>query len=292
MTGDLEQLTRLLRAELTVVHQQFFHMLALRQWGNEDLLSRITDVDTEDFKNAMQIIDLLVSRGLPVTLASHQFHPGSDIASILQSELRIERHFADILDAIRIADPDGAARANRAAAPRQAYREWLQERMDATTPEIVSHETTPSMGEFLAQLIALVEQAMLHAFLLWHQGRGIGADNAWRLSGAAMLYGTAVVRCGALLDAIPTPASIPSVQMAESASEAFDADMMLVRRCADLGRDAAEADGDDATRRTCLRIVDDCDLVADMKMDQDFPAVFGRSPVFESFAATRERHLN
>jgi hypothetical protein len=64
------------------------------------------------------------------------------------------------------------------------------------------------------------------------------------------------------------------------------------KRCADLGRSAAEAGEDGVTRRLCLRIADDCDLIADMEMDQEFPAVFGRSPVFESFVATRDRHLS
>lgn len=45
MVGGAEHLVRLLRTEVTAVHQQFVHILALRQWKNEDLLSRITAVD-------------------------------------------------------------------------------------------------------------------------------------------------------------------------------------------------------------------------------------------------------
>lgn len=291
MPMDLEQLTRLLRMELTAVHQQFFHMLALRQWKNRELLGRITKVDSEDFKNAMQIIDLLVSRGLPINLASHQILPGSDVLSILQSELRLEEHFAKILDATQVVDSEAIARVSRAAAPRRAYREWLVEQIGDTTPESVHHETKPPMAKFLAYLIALVEQAMLHAFLLWHFGHRNGADNSWRLSGAAMLYGTALIRRRALMNSVPTPASIPPVQMAANPSDAFDADMVLVKRCADLARIAAKKEGDEGTSHLYLRVADDCDLIANMEMDQDFPAVFGRSPVFENFAATRERHL-
>jgi bacterioferritin (cytochrome b1) len=288
---DLEHLTRLLRTELTAVHQQFFHMLALRQWKNRDLLSRITEVDSEDFKNAMQIIDLLVSRSIPIKLASQRILPGSDIASILRSELQMEERFADVLDATQVVDSEAMARVSRAAAPRRAYRDWLGKQIGRTTPASVPCETKPSMAELLAHLIALIEQAMLHAFLLWHLGHRNGADNAWRLSGAAMLYGTAIVRRGALMNALPTPASSSPVEMAASPSDAFDADMVLVKRCADLARTAAEEEDDEATSRLCLRVADDCDLIANMEMDQDFPAVFGRSPVFESFAATRDRHL-
>lgn len=79
MRDDLEHLTHLLRVELTAVHQQFFHVLALRFFNDEELSAQITAVDSEDFKNAMLIIDLLVGEGLPIALPSHQFHPGSDI---------------------------------------------------------------------------------------------------------------------------------------------------------------------------------------------------------------------
>jgi bacterioferritin (cytochrome b1) len=292
MNRDLEHLTRLLRTELTAVHQQFFHMLALRQWKDDIILGRITEIDTEDFKNALQIIDLLVSRGDPITLDSHRFSPGSDTSSILQSELRMEEQFADALAGIEVSDAEAQVCVGRASAPRQAYRDWLARQTGGSGSSKASAESGQSMAAFLARLIALVEQPMLHAFLLWHLGNRVGADNAWRLSGAAMLYGTALVRRGALNNIIPTPGPIPAVRMAKHPSEAFDADMALVRQCSVLGRDAASAEEDEETARICHRIADDCNLIADMKMDEKFPAVFGRSPAFESFATTRERHLN
>lgn len=292
MEGETEHLIRLLRTELTAVHQQFFHMLALRQWKNEDLLGRITAVDTEDFKNAMQIIDLLVSRELPVALDSHRIFPGSDIESILRAELCMEEYFADVLQATEVIDSAAQDRVDRASAPRRAYREWLTEQLGPYGPGQTATASESPLAAFLAHLIALIEQPMLHAFVLWQQGNRTAADNAWRLSGAAMLYGTSLVRRGVLINAIPTPATIPSVRMAANLSEAFETDILLVRRCAELGRHAAEAEENNATQRLCNRIVDDCNLIAAMDKDDEFPAAFGRSPVFESFAETRERHLN
>jgi bacterioferritin (cytochrome b1) len=293
MKNDLENLTRLLRIELTAVHQQFFHMLALRQWNNKDLLRRITEVDTEDFRNAMQIIDLLVSRELPITLASHQFCPGSDIASVAKAEFRIEQKFAEILASTKVFDPEANARVQRASEPRREYREWLTSKSDDSGDAIANRETGKPLAEFLAHLIALVEQPMLHAFLLWHLGDRTGADDAWRLSGAAMLYGTALVKRGAAKNHVPTPATIPGVRMAASQSEVLAADIALVKRCASLAREAAKAETAEnaAMGRLCIRIADDCDLIADMNLGEDFPAVFGRSPAFESFATTRDRHL-
>jgi bacterioferritin (cytochrome b1) len=293
MKNDLEKLTRLLRIELTAVHQQFSHMLALRQWKDEDLLRRITEVDTEDFRNAMQIIDLLVANGLPINLESHRFFPGSDIASVVRSELRIEQQFADILVKTKVADPEAKARVQRASAPRREYREWLTSQADSSSDALANGETGKPMAEFLAHLIVLVEQPMLHAFLLWHLGDRTGADNAWRLSGAAMLYGAALVKRGAAKNRVPIPATIPGVRMAANQSEAHAADTELVKLCASVARHAAETEAADdaAMGRLCVRIADDCDLIADMKLGEDFPAVFGRSPAFESFATTRDRHL-
>lgn len=291
MSTDLEQLARLLRMELTAVHQQFFHMLALRQWKNRELLGRITEVDSEDFRNAMQIIELLVSRDFPIALDSQQVLPGSDVPSILRSESRLEEEFAGVLAATQVAEAEAVARVDRAAAPRQAYREWLARQIAGVTPANTGSETKPSMAELLAHLTALVEQAMLHAFLLRRLGRHGRADNAWRLSGAAMLYVTALVRRGAAMKAVPTPAPVSPVRMAAGPAEAFDADIFSVGRCAALARRAAEDADDDASAGLSRRIADDCDLIAGMEPDQDFAATFGRSPVFESFAATRDKFL-
>ena len=80
--------------------------------------------------------------------------------------------------------------------------------------------------------------------------------------------------------------------MTYDAQDAFLSDMALTRRCAEFGRKvAAEADNEEM-RRTCLRISEDCDLILSMKAEGEFPATFGRSPVFESFSTTREKHLH
>lgn len=292
MDDDLNRLIPLLRVELSAVHQQFFHMLALRQWKERELLNRITNIDREDFQNAMQIIDLMASRRQPVNLSPHRISPGSNIPAILAAELSMEDRIADVLATLQVVEPAARARVERAAAPRQAYRDWLAEQAAASEPPGQAPETGPAMAAFTAELIALVEQAMLHAFLLWYQGDRAGADNAWRLSGAAMLYGTALVRLAAPSHALSTPSLIPAVRMAERPEDAFHDDIALTNRCAELGRAAAEAERNGTMRSLCLRIADDCDLIATMTKGQEFPAVFGRSPVFESFAATRERHLD
>jgi bacterioferritin (cytochrome b1) len=266
-------------------------MLALRQWQNRELLDRIGGVDTEDFKNAMLIIDLLVDDEVQIELDQHEFSPGSDVASILHAELRMEKQLASVIGSMRLTDERALARLSRAAAPRQRYREWLEAQIVGPEVRFYGDETGSEMREFIAHLLALVEQAMLHAFLFRHLGRVAEADNAWRLSGAAMLFGAALVRRGAASGIVPTPGKIPAVCIGACLDDAFKADMALVRRCADLGRAAAEAESREPMQRDCRRIITDCDLIAGMQTTDDFPGVFGRSQAFESFAATCERHL-
>jgi len=291
MTWAAGVLVPLLRAELTAVNQQFTHMLALRLWQEEEMLARLTRIDNVDFANAMKIVALLVARGESIRLAPSVFRPGSDVASILRAEREMEREMEAVLDVDAGGDGEVQDCIARAAEPRAAYRDWLDARLATAGAPGEAIETDAALAAFLGLLIGLVEQAMLHAFLLHEAGDTTGADNAWRLSGAAMLYGTAIVRRGALEGQVPGPKGAPAVEMAEGAEAAFDADMALLRQCAEAGRRAAGAEGDTAMGRICLRIAEDCELIPGMERNGAFPGTFGRDPVFEDFAASRARAL-
>jgi bacterioferritin (cytochrome b1) len=290
MREETEPLTRLLRAQMTAVHQQFCHILALRQWQDEALLPRIAAVDGEDFRNAMQIADLLVSRGQRVALAPQHFRPGSSPAAVLRAELEMELRLSPLLEGLQVVTPEATALAARARAPRRSYRDWLDGQIAVTPAAEAGPETPPELAALLAALIVLVEQAMLHAFLQWHAEDRPAADDAWRLSGAAMLYATAIVKRGALAGAVPGPGAVATVTMAEDPAAAFAADKRQAAACAALAHRAAAAN-DGAMGRLCRRIAEDCDPLAVMVRGAAFPAVFGRSPAFESFGATRERFL-
>ncbi len=118
MSADHAKLGALLRIELTAVHQQFFHILTLQQWHEKTIVARLTAVDVEDFKNAMQIIDQLVAEGCSMYLESHRFTPGSDIVAILRAEHRLEVGFAEFLGGVSVSTPEARSRVNRATAPR------------------------------------------------------------------------------------------------------------------------------------------------------------------------------
>ncbi len=292
MDIELDSLKTLLRTELTAVHQQFFHILVLRQRRHHgELLDRIVAIDQQDFRNAMQIIDLLVYRQVPIDLPTQRFFPGSDVASILAAEFQVERHFAEILGCCQVESPEAEARLHRAAAPRQGYRTWLATQLNATVQPAAAAVTLPHMATLLERLIGLIEQPMLHAFLHWHYGDRSAADAAWRLSGSAMLHATAIIDHCAAHDFMPAPLQIPVLRLADSPAEAAASDRMLVASCAESGMVAADDLVDEEIHRLCRQIVEDCELIMERDKGQDFPAVFGRSPAFDSFSATRNRHL-
>lgn len=291
ISADHAKLGALLRIELTAVHQQFFHALALRQWQETVIADRLMEVDVEDFKNAMQIIDQLVAEGCSIYLESHRFTPGSDVVAVLRAEHQLEVGFAEFLGGVSVSTPEARSRLNRATAPRQAYQTWLEYELAKTSGVGVIDDTGEAVAEMMAHLAALIEQAMVHAFVLWHQDDRPGADLAWKISGAAMLYATAMVRYGALENRVPVPALIPAVEPDMTGKAAFDRDIELLNRCAVAAKAASVEQSGNAMSPLCLTIVEDCGRILAIKQDQEFPAELGKSRAFASFAATRDRKL-
>lgn len=289
MISDHSQLLLLLRAELTAVHQQFFHILILRGLGERELAARIVTVDDEDFKNAMQIIGLLADREVPVTLESHHCVPGTEVKAILESEHAMEAHLADVFAGLRICDPQAKALIDRAAAPRAAYKSWLETRMNSYSSAEQISESSQAVTDLFSHLLVLIEQSLVHAFVRWHRGDPKGADNAWQISGAAMLYATALVRRTAQTCGMPKRILIPALAFSATAPDAFQLDLELVRQCGDAARLVAEQGEDEALSKLCLKIVEDCERIAGMKRGQKFPAKLGKSAAFSNFAQSRER---
>ena len=291
ISADQAKLGDLLRIELTIVHQQFFHALALRQWHETVIADRLMEVDVEDFKNAIQIIDQLVTEGCSIHLESHRFTPGSDIVAILSAEHQLEVSFSEFLGGVSVSTPEARSRVKRATAPRRAYQTWLKNELAKTSGVGVIDDTDEAVAEMMAHLIALIEQAMVHAFVLWHQDDRPGADLAWKISGAAMLYATEIVRCGALENGVPVPASIPAVEPDMTGKAAFDRDIELLNRCIIAAKAASVEQSGKAMSPLCSKIAEDCERILTSVRGQDFPAELGKSQAFSSFAATRDRTL-
>ena len=233
MGSDYTALTGVLRAQLTAVHQQFVHVLALRHWGLTDTASRIMAVDEVDFPIAMKIIDHMVAAGQPIRLDPEPITPGSSEAEALAAELEVDHRLHLALQAAAAASPVPNLIA-AALAPRQAYADWLTDRIGA----LESQARTPcdlanELAEIFSYNIVLIEQSMVHAFVHWHHGDRANAESAWATSGAAMMHATKIVRWLAARGAVPFADDFPPRRISGQPDEAIAFDQHLAREFED-----------------------------------------------------------
>ncbi len=292
MTAQADSLNDLLRWELTAVNQQFIHVLALREWGDDETAERIMQIDFVDFPNAMRIIDYLVETKTPIALASGSCTPGTSYRDIVLSERTMERQLSAAIE--RSACTDGRAQAliSAAAEPREAYAAWLTDRLNGAN-HIESGATlaaTETAG-VIAHLIASIEQTMVHAFVHWHGGDPDGADAAWASSGAAMMDMTEMVHLFAAHRTVPVPGEFPALQIAGEAAEAFDCDRRLAERCANEAARASDQCEEIALADLCRKIADRCLELSRWSPGQAHPAANDIPAAFGSFEATLKRFV-
>ena len=215
MSTQTDSLNDLLRWELTAVNQQFIHVLALREWGDDETAERIMEVDFVDFPNAMRIIDYLVETGTPIAIGSGRFTPGTDTRSILLSEQAMELQLSTAIATAAWTDDRARALISTAEGPRVSYAVWLTDRLNSASHRASDATLTGTeTASLVAHLIAMIEQTMVHAFMHWHGGDPAGADSAWASSGAAMMHLTELVHLFAAHRTVPGPGEIPAPQIA------------------------------------------------------------------------------
>ena len=88
-TGE-PSLLSLFRCELTAVNQQFVHILALREQGDQETAARIAEIDDIEFPNTMRIAEHLIARDVPIKISGDDFVTGWDHESILAAERTME----------------------------------------------------------------------------------------------------------------------------------------------------------------------------------------------------------
>jgi bacterioferritin (cytochrome b1) len=292
MATQADSLNDVLRCEMTAVNQQFIHVLALRQWGDDETAERIMQIDQVDFPNAMRIIDYLVETKTPITLASGSCTPGTSYRDILLSERTMERQLSAAIERSTCTDDRARALISAALEPREAYATWLADRLNGAN----HHETgaTPTGTEtagVIAHLIASIEQTMVHAFVHWHGGDRDGADAAWASSGAAMMDMTEMVHLFAAHRTVPVPGEIPALQIAGRAAEALDCDRQLAARCANEAARASDECEEIALADLCRKIADRCLELSRWSPGQAHPAATGIPAAFGSFEATLKRFV-
>jgi bacterioferritin (cytochrome b1) len=292
MTYEQAALTGVLRLQMTAVNQQFMHILALRQWDENELAARITRVDNIDFPVAMRIADYLVAERVPLGLQGAEFAPGNDPASIVAAELCMERKLGQLLAEVRAHNAQATDLLRQAKAPRVEYIAWLEERAGENDGgEGARLPAADATAATVAHLLSLSEQAMLHAFVHRHRGDRDAADDAWSTSGAAMMHLTALVRNFAALRGIPHPGSCPSLDVRYEADEALAADLELAAACTREAKSAAARCDAARIAENCAAIATACEELARWDRTSAHPAERTNPAAFQSFDMTLDKFV-
>ncbi|MEE8273139.1 MAG: hypothetical protein V3R88_00485, partial [Alphaproteobacteria bacterium] len=272
---------------MTAVTQQFIHVLALREWGDDETAGRIMQVDRVDFPNAMRIIDYLVETETPIGLVSDRFAPGANYRSILLSEQTIEQRLSAAIEKAACTDDRTQALISAAKGPREAYAAWLADRLNGENcHEAVATLAGTEIAGVIAHLITMIEQSMVHAFVHWHRGDADNADATWATSGAAMMHMTEFVHLFAAHQTVPIPGEFPALQIAVEPAEALDFDRQLAERCADEAATASDSCEEAAIAKLCRKIADYCLELSRWSPKQAHPAASNNPAAFSSFEAT------
>lgn len=272
---------------LSTVSQQFLHMLILRRLAQPALEARIKEVDDTDFVSAMQVIELLVTREFQFVIPSHRIGPGACIASIISAESESERVLnTSLVGSAAVKTNEGLLVIDRLKKPRDSYRHWLASKASRLRQEEEGSGTRKAVRALVSQCLNLMEQAMLDAFVFWAANNKKAANTSWRISGAAMLYITAIANlCGSVQEGI-------NIQISSSQprneSEQAEAEKLLVNRCLKMAHSAAYCCPDQAVTKTLLKIAADCERLARLRSDPTTQLSLGYSKIFSDF----EKALN
>ena len=285
-------MNRVLRCELTAVNQQFVHVLALRDWGYAETAERIMEVDYVDFPNAMRIIDYLVQAGFPVLLACECPAPGTTYKGILLSENALEQRLFAVIEEAVCTDDHPRALVSAARAPREAYAAWLTNKLgEPGVDETSGDDMFPESFGVFAHLIATIEQAMVHAFVHWHEGEARVADAAWATSGAAMMQATEFVHLFAARGTLPVPREMPALRIASKSAVGLEFDRQLADSCAREAAEAADACSDIAIANLCRKVARYSSQLSDWKTAEAHPAADDNPAVFSSFEGTLRKFV-
>ena len=274
----LRSLSRVLRAQLAAVQQHFIHVLLLRTWREEAVADRITSIDAVDLPNAMRIVDSLVSAGhLPAlagdraTLARDTPEPGASPGAVVAAELALDLRLSDVLasaawELTRWAGEVPIELVSVPLSSRAGYQDWLRRRVvDSPRGGAVAGAPEDAAGlapdALFANLMVMINQTLVHAFVHWHRRDHDLADATWEMSGAAMMHATSIVETLAPRHAAPQPAravargDVGPPRLAAARPEALANDRLLAERCrAAAGRAAVAQRGEAGLEAACGRI--------------------------------------
>ena len=272
----LRSLNRVLGLQLAAVQQHFIHVLMLRAWTEEAIADRITSIDAVDLPNAMRIVDHVVSTGYLPTLASdhrtsagNMPRPGGSLNAVYAAEMRLDCRLTDVLTSVEreLAPYAGSVPIELVSIPlecRTSYQDWLRQRLEHPCDGMKLGELADpaklGLDSLFANLMVMINQTLVHAFVHWHRGTCDLADSVWEMSGAAMMHAAGIVKALALRHVAPDPAraalqgevALPCV--AAAPSDALANDHLLAERCFAAARRAAITQQEADLAATCDRI--------------------------------------
>ena len=272
----LHNLNRVLGLQLAAVQQHFIHVLMLRAWNEEAVADRITSIDAVDLPNAMRIVNHVVSTGhLPAlasdrrTLAGIMPRPGGSPDAVCAAELRLDCRLGGVLTTVEreLTPHAGNVPIELVSIPlesRTAYQDWLRQRLehpcDGVKPGELADPAKLGLDSLFANLMVMINQTLVHAFVHWHRGTCDLADSVWEMSGAAMMHAAGIVKALALRHVAPDPAravlhgnvALPCV--AAAPPDALASDRLLAERCCAAAQQAASAQEEADLAATCGRV--------------------------------------
>ena len=289
----LRNFSRVLGLQLAAVQQHFIHVLMLRAWDEEIVADRITSIDTVDLPNAMRIVDHVVSTGhLPAlagdyrTLAGNMPGPGDSLNAVYAAETHLDSRLRDVLTAVERELTPYARNVpiELVSIPlesRLAYQDWLRQRLehpcDGVQPGNVADSAKLGQDSLFANLMVMINQTLVHAFVHWHAGERDLADSTWEMSGAAMMHAAGIVNALAPRHVAPEPtraamqgkAALPCVAAARP--DALANDRRLAEQCRIAAQRAAIAGQDADLAALCGRIERHYDKLVHWRPGQKLP---------------------
>ena len=267
---------RVLGVQLAAVQQHFIHVLMLRVWNEKAVADRIMSIDAVDLPNAMRIVDHVVSTGRPPTLASDHRTlagdmpgPGENLNAVYAAEERLEYRLKEELTSVEreLAPYAESVPIELVSIPlesRYAYQDWLRQRLehpcDGMKPGEFACPAKLSLDSLFANLMVMINQTLVHAFVHWHGGKRDLANSVWEMSGAAMMHATSIVNALAPRHVAPDPAhavmegDVALPRVAAGPAKASENDHLLAERCCAVARRAAITQQEADLAATCARI--------------------------------------
>ncbi|MEX0827685.1 MAG: hypothetical protein WD005_01910, partial [Haliea sp.] len=267
MSDDVgDQLHSALRNQLAAVKQHFVHVLILEAREDSESAEKIASIDSVDLPNTMQFVDYLVCKNYAIDICKSSKNlletmpsPGFSNHEIAASERQLETELGTALErALRGTDCSfdqwlhGLLSTSHGS--RASYHTWLSQygchtesngpvRLELTEAKARSIDT------MFANMMVMIDQTMIHAFVQYNAGQNALADLTWEVSGAAMMQAADITKRLAQrgLCADPKkaanlyPQHVPEHDIHSDPIKAFEADRKLAAHSSRIGRSAEEA---------------------------------------------------